>query len=107
MKNTILSLAVILFSSNAMSLGNDKYYKVLHLYSWTNGEAHVWLDKNGGEHACPNQKYSTRYLISRQNSKEFDQKFSLLLAAKTSGQPVKMEYTCDKNGVPWISAIRF
>ncbi|WP_444941372.1 hypothetical protein ACJJI3_02375 [Microbulbifer sp. ZKSA004] len=107
MKKIIFAVAACLVSIDAMSLGNNDYYKVEHVYSWKSGEVHVWLEKNGGEHLCADQTYPTRYLMSRESVVEFDQKFSLLLTAKTTGQGVKMEYTCDETNRPWIDSIRF
>ena len=105
MKKLII-LLFCFFATNAFALDNNTYYKVNHVYSWVNGEAHIWLE-NGGEHVCSDQTYVRRYLMSRATATEFDQKFSLLLAAKTSGQPVKLKYTCDSSNRPFIDAIRF
>ena len=100
-------MAAVTSTCNAFSLGNDDYYKVRHVYSWEGGNVHLWLEKNGGEHECSDQTYTTRYLMSREKSDEFDQKFTLLVAARTTGEGVRLEYSCDENGLPWIDSVRF
>ncbi|MDV5168336.1 hypothetical protein [Photobacterium rosenbergii] len=94
-------------SATAQMIDNDGYYKVEHVYSWSNGEAHIWLESNGGEHQCSDKTYPTRYLMSRNTALEFDHKFSIFLAAKTSGQPVKLRYECDSSNIPFVKAVRF
>ncbi|PSU14681.1 hypothetical protein C9J03_00970 [Photobacterium gaetbulicola] len=103
----ITILFLLSFNTYSETIDNDNYYKIRHIYSWSNGSVHVWLESNGGEHKCNDKTYTTRYLMSRNTTLEFDQKFSILLSAKTSGQPVKLRYECDSLGLPYIKAVRF
>ena len=103
----VFLLISLFISATAHALDNDRYYKVDHVYSWKNGEAHVWLERKGGDHACKDKTYPNRYLMSRDTVTEFDQKFSLILSAKVSGQPVKFQYYCDSSDRAFISSVRF
>ena len=100
----VIFLVFILFSPLSHSLDNSSYYKVVHVYSWTDGYGHIWLESTGA-HECLDQTYKARYLL-RPTDPGFNEKFSILLSAKVSGQPVKLKYECE-NDIPFIKAVRF
>ena len=104
----ILRLLTLFFiATSAHAYDNSSYYHIVHLYSWTSGDVHVWLKESAAAHQCSDNTYPTRYLMKRSSAEEFDQKFSLLLAAKTSDEPIKLRYECGNDGLPYIQAIRF
>ena len=102
-RNALVAVPLLL-STVASAIDNDQYYKVDHVYSWTDGKIQVWLE-DAGAHSCSDQTYSDRYLMG-DTTIGFDEKVSLLIAAKVSGQPVKLRYTCI-NGLPYVDAVRF
>jgi len=102
-KITIILLALISIQT-VLALSQNGYYKVNRLYVWTNGDAHVWVEKSGA-HTCSDQTYPTRYLL-HPDAKRYEQKFSLLLSSRVTREGVSMNYTC-KNGKPYIDAIRY
>lgn len=106
MKRLLFLLCLIhsAFLQAQTSVSNDAYYKVVRLYSWESGWVHLWLE-SGGEHICEDQTYPRRYLMKRGDTLEFDQKFSLLLAARMSGEGVKLTYHCVGDS-PIIGSIR-
>ncbi len=119
-KVTIIAvLSLIAFSSQA--LDNNEFLKVERVDSWIGGDVYVWLDQ-ASDHQCTEEKnWPNRYMIRMdsivseedkpatlaKNTIEFNQKYSMILAAKTSGQLVKFKYDCDGINAPRITAIRF
>ena len=100
-----IALSQIAFSSSIFALNQNGYHEVKRLYVWTNGTAHVWVT-NAGKHNCSDQRYPTRYLL-HPTATGYDYKFTLLLTARSTGEGVSMNYTCNQNGLPYIDAIRF
>ena len=103
MKHLIIFVLALLTYSSASAVSQGGYYTVTRLYVWTNGDAHLWVDK-AGSHKCTDKRYANRYLLAP-DAKGFDAKFALLLSARVTGGKVNMEYDCI-NGIPYIKAIR-
>lgn len=104
MKQLFIFILALLTCSSASAVSQGGYYTVTRLYVWTNGDAHLWVDK-AGSHKCTDKRYANRYLLA-QDAPRFDAKFALLLSARVSEGKVNMEYDC-RNGIPYIKAIRY
>jgi len=104
MKYKIALLLALIVAQPLLAKVQNTYYKVQRLYVWTDGVGQIWVEE-GGEHTCSDQKYPRRYLLHN-DAIRYEQKFSLLLSARVTGEGVKMTYTCDSSGLPYIDAIR-
>ena len=120
MKRMLLMALLVFVSLNSNALDNVKSWKVERIDSWVDGHIYVWLDKDSA-HLCTEElNHPNRYMmlldlnptgasdiVNVNRVTEFNQKVSIFLAAKVSGQLVRLKYECNGTSAPQITAIRF
>jgi len=88
MKNIIIAVTLLLFTSTAMSNEVDRIYETGKIVRIIPGGDHfvsIWLDGADNTTFCSG---GARWTINKPSDAQSEEKFSLILAAATTGQTV-------------------
>jgi len=96
-------VCLVLGLSSVANALDTNYSQIRKMNSWTDGVIGVWL--TDVEHECSHSDTKRYRMLT--TIKGFDEKFSLLIVAKLSGQKVSFKYNCGDDGVPLITGVRF
>ena len=103
MKNIIIILSLLLFTSTAMSNEVDRIYEVGKIVRIVPGGDHfvsIWLDGTDDTTFCSG---GARWTINKPSDEQSEEKYSLILAAATTGQTVRFMHLESTGCSNWVS----